>query len=175
VISPDDVDALLTSMARDGLLDEATVAELRELARDPARQDELLARLQEIGGAAGPSPPLNIEDFYRAGTERFELRWPLLPSLPLPLPFDELDRKTQFYVLFGEWSRREFEGMSALDRGDVNTAEATFRECLERGEQLGVGELAARSYEGLMRVADKRGDTVAARAWSEKAVAARAS
>jgi hypothetical protein len=174
VISPDDVDALLTSLARDGLLDEATVAELRELARNPARQDEFLARLQEISGGAGPSPPLNIEDFYREGTERFELRWPLHPSLPLPLPFDELDRKTQFYVLFGEWSRREFEGMSALDRGDVDPADATFRECLERGEQLGVGELIARSYEGLMRVADKRDDTAAARAWSEKAVVARA-
>jgi hypothetical protein len=174
VISPDDIEALLTDLFREGMLDEQTLAELRPLVRDPARQGELLARLQELGGAAGPSPPLNIEDYYREGTEGFELRWPLHPSLPLANAFGDLDRKTQFFVLFGEWSRREFEGMSALNRGDVDGAQEIFEECLDRATSLDVPELVARSYEGLMRVAQKRSDPATERAYSQKAVEARA-
>lgn len=174
VISPDEIDALLADLVRAGMLDEQTHAELRPLVHDPARQGELVARLQELGGASGPSPPLNIEDYYREGTEKLELRWSLHPSLPLGDAFGELDRKTQFFVLFGEWSRREFEGMSALNRGDVDGAQEIFDECLDRATSLDVPELVARSYEGLMRVAQKRGDLAAARGWSEKAVEARA-
>jgi hypothetical protein len=164
----------LIDLGRQGLLDEATVEELRALARDPSRQEELMMRLQELGAAEGPAPPLNVEDFYREGGEKYELRWPLHPSIPLPLPFDELDRKTQFFVLFGEWTRREFEGMSALNAGDVEGARATFEECLDRATGIEVSELVARSYEGLMRAAEKAGDIAAAREWSQKAVEARA-
>jgi hypothetical protein len=174
VISPDQIEAVLTDLARSGLVDEATVQELLPLARDPARHGELMTRLEELGAMAGPSPPLNIEDFYREGDEKYELRWPLHPSIPLPGSFDALDRKTQFFVLFGEWTRREFEGMSALNSGDVAGARATFEECLDRATAIDVSELVARSYEGLMRVAEKENDVDAAEAWSQKAVEARA-
>ena len=174
MISPDQIEALLIDLGRQGLLDEATVEELRALARDPARQGELIARLQELGAAEGPSPPMNIEDFYREGDEKYELRWPLHPSIPMPVSFEELDRKTQFFVLFGEWTRREFEGMSALNAGNIEGAREIFEECLERGQSLDVQELVARSYEGLMRIADQEGDIDAARDWSQKATEARA-
>ena len=174
MISPDDIEALLADLVSDGLLDEGTFEDLRAMVRDPGRQAELMEKLEELGGATGPSPPLDIQDFYREGDEKFELRWPLHPSIPLPMAFDELDRKTQFFVLFGEWTRREFEAMSALNGGDVEGAREIFDECLDRAQSLGVSELVARSYEGLMRVAEKGGDLAAARAWSEKAVEARA-
>ena len=121
-----------------------------------------MANLMELGGMTGASPPLDIADFYREGEEKFVLEWPLHPSLPIPLDFDELDRKTQFFVLFGEWTRREFEGMSALNRGDVEGAAEIFEECLDRAQAIDVSELVARSYEGLMRVAEKRWRAAAA-------------
>jgi hypothetical protein len=174
VISPEDIENLLAGLVSDGLLDQATADELAVMARDPARQGEFAAKLQELGGGTGPSPPLNIEDYYREGDGKFELRWPLHPSIPLPLPFDELDRKTQFFVLFGEWTRREFEGMSALNSGDNYGARAIFEECLDRAQSIDVAELVARSYEDLMRVAEKEGDLGAVETWSQKAVEARA-
>jgi hypothetical protein len=174
VISPEDIENVLADLVRQGMLDEATVEELRPLVRDPARQDELIAKLGELGGMSGPTPPLNIADFYREGAGKFELRWPLDPSIPLPFAFDDLDRKTQFFVLFGEWTRREFEGMTALNAGDVDGARQIFQECLDRAQSIDVDELVARSYEGLMRVAEKQGELAAAQAWSQKAVEARA-
>jgi uncharacterized membrane-anchored protein len=64
--------------------------------------------------------------------------------------------------------------MMALNGGQVDDAEKTFRECIERAQQLDVNELVARGYEGLMRVAQKRGDRAAERQWSEKAATAKA-
>jgi hypothetical protein len=64
--------------------------------------------------------------------------------------------------------------MMLLNGGQVDDAEKTFRECVERAQQLDVNELVARSYEGLMRVAQKRGDRAAERQCSEKAATARA-
>jgi hypothetical protein len=116
---------------------------------------------------------LDISDHYTPGPGTYELRWPLGPNLPLPIPFDELDRKTQFFVLFQEWSRRELEGMMLLNTGDLNGAEAVFEECLGRAKQIDVGELEARSYEGFMRVAQRRGDRGAELAWVRKAATAR--
>ena len=174
VISPEDIENLLAGLVSDGLLDQATFDELRPMVRDPARQGELMARLQELTGMTGASAPLNIEDFYREGDGKYELRWPLDPSIPLPVAFGELDRKTQFFVLFGEWTRREFEGMQALNAGDVDGARQIFDECLDRAQTIEVDELVARSYEGLMRVAQKEGDLAAEEEWSKKAQEARA-
>ena len=89
------------------------------------------------------------------------------------MAFDELDRKTQFFVLFQEWTRRELEGMMLLNSGDADGAETVFDECLERAKQIDVRELEARSYEGFMRVAQRRGDRSAESTWMRKAVAAR--
>ena len=55
----------------------------------------------------------------------------------------------------------------------VDEAEQIFHECAECAEQLQVNELLARSYEGLMRVAQKRGDRDSERQWSQRAVATR--
>jgi hypothetical protein len=143
---------------------------------DPEVLDAITAMLKAEGAhEVGSGPPLNIEEFYREGARKFELRWALNPTVitMLPVPFSQLDRKTQFYVLFQEWTRRELEGMTALNGGQVDQAEGIFRECIQRGEQIEVGELVARSYEGLMRVAQRRGDRRAEQEWSNKAMAAR--
>lgn len=122
----------------------------------------------------GGRSPLKIEDFYRDAPGKFDLRWPLKSSLSLlPAPFDELDRKTQFYALFTEWQSREMEGWDVLNKGQLDQAEKIFQECVKRAEQIEVRELIARSYEGLMSVAHKRGDGKSELEWSKKAMKAR--
>ena len=76
-------------------------------------------------------------------------------------------------MLFGEWSRRELEGSQALAAGELALAETIFQECLQRADQLQVAELRARSYEGLMRLAQRQGDRAAERRWLDAALAAR--
>ena len=130
--------------------------------------------LKGIGAdQAGSGPPLNIADYYKPGPGQYVLGWQLGLNSPLPLPFDQLDRKTQFFVLFQEWTRRELEGMTLLNSGDVDGAESVFKECLERAQQLDVRELEARCYEGFMRVAQRRGSRSDELAWLHKAAAAR--
>lgn len=141
---------------------------------DPSKLDEAIRLLQEIGAdQVGSGAPMNIADYYTPGPDQYALRWPLGANVPLPLPFDELDRKTQFFVLFQEWTRRELEGMMQLNSGDLDGAESTFEECLERARQIDVRELQARSYEGFMRIAQRRGDRAAERTWLGKAAEAR--
>jgi len=141
---------------------------------DPAKLDEALAQLKAIGAdQIGSGAPLDIADFYTPAPGKYEQRWPINLIPPLPMPFDALDRKTQFFVLFNEWTRRELEGMMLLNSGDLEGAETVFEECLERAGQIEVHELEARSYEGFMRVAQRRGDRTAEAAWLRKAAAAR--
>jgi len=141
---------------------------------DPSKLDAALAALKAIGGdQIGSGAPLNIPDYYTPGPGKYEARWTINPNQPLLIPFDQLDRKTQFFVLFQEWTRRELEGMMLLNSGDVNGAEVLFHECLERAQQIGVRELEARSYEGFMRVAMRRGDRLAELSWLRNAAATR--
>src|SRR3954451_13824539 len=79
------------------------------------------------------------------------------------MPFAELDHKTQFYVLFQEFTRRELEANTVRNGGDLPTAQALFAECLARAQQLDVAELRARSHEGLASVHEMAGDRNAAR------------
>jgi hypothetical protein len=167
------LERLIEHFVETGALDPSLVQRLVAID-DEAAMDRILAKLKALGADEGPSPPLNIADHYRPGTAKYQLQWPLSPTLRLPVPFDRLDRQTQFYVLFGEWSRRELEANQALCMGDTAGAQAVFEECLARAEQLDVAELKARSYEGLVRVAQKRGDPQAARRWLDAALAARA-
>ena len=153
-------------------------AELLELvnrgALDPAKLDEMLSQLKEMGAdQVGSGAPLNIADFYKPGFEKYEQRWELSPNLPLPVPFDDLDRKTQFFVLFQEWSRREFDGLTRLNAGDVDGADDIFDECVDRAKQIDVPELEARSYENKKRAAQRRGDRKGELEWSNRAAAAR--
>ena len=90
------------------------------------------------------------------------------------MPFDELPRQVQFSVLFGEWSRREMEGTSAMLEGRNDDARAAYRECLERAQQIGVKELVARSHERLARVASKLNDRALERQHLKAAITARA-
>lgn len=141
---------------------------------DPSKLDEALAQLKAIGAdQVGSGAPMNIGDYYTPGPGKYTLQWKLEPNVPLPMPFDDLDRKTQFFVLFQEFSRRELEGMMLLNSGDVKGAAAVFEECLARAQQIEVRELEARSYEGLMRVAQREGDRKAEVEWLRKAAAAR--
>ena len=137
-----------------------------------------MGKLKSLGAdqLQGESQVLKIADYYKEGEKKFELLWPLHPSTQslLPFPFRELDRKTQFFSLFTEWSRRELEGTNTLNNGETSLAEKTFNECLQRAEQIEVYELMARSYEGLIRVAQKRGDRKAERDFSQKALEIRA-
>ena len=140
--------------------DAATVARVQKMFED--------AGALEVGDGA----PLNIADYYRDAPGKFTLRWPV-SSLPAGFAFDDLDRKTQFFVLFNEWTQRNMVAISRLNDGAVDEAETIYNEGVERAQQLEVNELLARSYEGLMRVAETRGDAPAVQAWSAKAEAAR--
>jgi len=122
---------------------------------------------------ARESPPLSPEALYRPRSEPYELRWPIEARMSRDIPFTTLDPKTQFFVLFQEWTMRELDGMTRLNKGDTVGAETAFRECIDRGKQLEVPELEARSYEGLMRAARTRKDPNAERKWFLKAVEVR--
>ena len=89
------------------------------------------------------------------------------------MPFEALDYKTQFYVLFQEWTRVENEATMARIRGDLGRARTLFEECLARAEQLDVPELKARSHENLASVYEMAGDQQAARAEYQSAMALR--
>jgi hypothetical protein len=173
---PDDIERQVREMIETGNIDPKVLERILAAASaDPALLDRVNQMLVDAGATeVGSGPPLDIAEFYVERPGTFQLRWPLSLTLGLPMSFDALDRKTQFFVLWNEWARRELEGMTALNGGQVEDAEKAFRECVERAEQLEVDELIARSYEGLMRVAQKRGDRVAERRWSEKAASARA-
>lgn len=176
-VDPSQLDAtiedIIEKMIQSNQIDPELLSQLSY--SDPAVVERILAKLQEMGADEGGSPPLgNIADYFRPRNIKYELKWPLTPSLPLPVPFDQLDETTQFHVLFGEWSRREMEGQLALNSGDLATAESTFDECLKRAEQLAVPELKARSYEGFMRISQRTGDRTAEKNWITLAKNARA-
>lgn len=172
-MSKEKIEAMIEKMILGGEIDPELI-QLMSSMNDPEVAEKVLAKLKELGADEGGSPPLNIADHFQPRNIKYDLKWPLSPSLPLPVPFDRLDEVTQFHVLFGEWSRREMEGQVALNKGDLATAEATFDECLERAEQIAVPELKARSYEGLMRVAQRTGDRTAQQNWITLAKNARA-
>lgn len=165
------IEALMAS----GNLPADTAGFLRQIAQlPPEEMQAVLSRLQELGADQGASPPLDIRAHYHPSDGRFRLLWPLGDLPPLPVEFDEMDRETQFHVLWGEWSRREVEAGMLLHQGDTGGARAAFVECLGRACQLEVRELMARSHEGLMRVAQKEGDLAEERRCLEAAQAARA-
>jgi hypothetical protein len=171
---PEELINNLLDRAASGQISDEEMATLKQYALDPGCMDFVLAGMKARGlDQVGSEPLRPIADYYVEGPGTYELQWPLSPELPLPVPFEVLDRKTRFFVLFGEWTRREMEGMEILNRGQCDGAQMVFEECLGRAEQLGVAELAARSYEGLMRVAERRGRGNEARRFSQKAVAAR--
>jgi|MudIll2142460700_1097286.scaffolds.fasta_scaffold388044_2 hypothetical protein len=173
----DDLKGLLAPLMQSGKIPPAFLRKIEDAQRDPARLSAILTELTALLGPAAEAP-LNIEDYYREEDGRkFELRWPLAPANPLAargIPFDALDRKTQFFTLFAEWSGREAEGLMAMNDGDVAGAQAVFLECVERADQIDVAELRARSYENLARVAERRSDQKAVLSWLDKAKAARA-
>ncbi len=149
------IEALMAS----GTLSADTQDFLQQLAQlSPGEMESILARLQELGAYQGPSPPLDIRAHYHPSDGRFKLLWPLGNMTPLPVGFEEMDRETQFHVLWAEWSRREMEGTMLLHQGDTDGARTAFEECLGRACQLEVNTLMVRAYEGLMRVAQKAGD-----------------
>ena len=164
---------LIEQLASSRTMSAELLQQMESAMNDPAKLDEVLTVLKEMGtGEMGCGRPLHIEDFYRDGIKKFTLRWPI--GVPLPMTFEQLDRKTQFFVLFQEWTRREMEGMMALNGGQIDDAKQTFNECLQRAQQIQVEELVARTYEDLGKVADKAGDRAAARDYSRKAAQARA-
>jgi hypothetical protein len=163
---------LIEQLVNSGQMSPELLGQVQAAMNDPAKLDEVLAALTAMGAdQVGSGPALNIEDFYRDGPVTYEARWPIAASLPIQ--FSQLDRKTKFFVLFQEWTRREMEGMMALNGGNLEEARATFSECLERARQIDVEELMARSYEGMGKVADRLGDRAAGRECSQKAAQAR--
>ena len=160
---------------RDQEMDPELIRELMALPPDHPGLDRIIAKLTAAGGSQPASPPLNIDDFYPPGEDRYTLRWPLAPSTLalLPAPFAALDRKTQFYVLFQEWTSAELEATMARSAGDLERARALFGECLARAEQIDVPELKARSHENLASISEMAGDRQAARAEYQSAMAER--
>jgi hypothetical protein len=167
-----EIGRMIDNLVQTGHLDPALLQRLGEL-NDEATIDIVTAKLQAAGAHEGASPPLNSADYYRPGTEKYRLKWLLPPAISLPVPFDQLDRPTQFHVLFSEWSRRVTEGYQLLYAGETTAAQTVFAECLQRAEQIDVAELKARSYEGSMKAAQKFGDPQATRRWLNAALGAR--
>jgi hypothetical protein len=169
--STDSVSTLLDRLAQ-GDQSPEIIAELRRLGGDPAQLNHILEEMKARGMLdQADTNVMRPEDYYVDKPGKFELQWPLQQDLGIP--FEALDRKTQFLVLFTEWTQRELDGIQTRDSGDLPGAEAVFRECLERAQQLDVDELVARSYEELMRVAEQGGDTEGAARWSDQAQAIR--
>lgn len=173
----DDLERRVDRMLEDETqeVDPGLIQELMALPPDYPGLDRIIAKLTAAGGEQPASPPLNISDFYRPGGERYTLRWPLAPATLafLSLPFEALDRKSQFYVLFQEWTRVENEATMARIRGDIGRARTLFEECLARAGQLDVPELKARSHENLASVYEMTGELRAARAEYQSAEAER--
>jgi hypothetical protein len=171
-----DIEQLLQQLVQSGKVPPALMDALIEAQNDPAKFGPLMEKLTALAGPSAPAP-LNIEDYYQEKDGRtFDLRWPLSGGNPLTvqgIPFTSLDRKTQFFTLFAEWSRRETDGMMLMNDADLAGAEAVFREGIERARQIDVAELAARSYENLARVAERRSDQASVRAHLEAAEHAR--
>jgi hypothetical protein len=173
-VDPQAVLAGVRELTRTGQYPGGTVklkADITALAMS-GQADAVMAELEAMGANDAGSQTLVIEDHYVDGPELFRLRWPI--QFPLPVPFDELPRQVQFSVLFGEWSRREMEGTSAMLEGRNDDARAAYRECLERAQQIDVKELVARSHEGLARVASKLNDRALERQHLKAAISARA-
>lgn len=157
-----------------GGTDVAQLAQVMEAAQtDPALVDEVTRLLEDAGAGAGPNEPLDIGAHFPEGHGPYDLRWPLMQPHALPVPFAALDPKTQFYVLFNEWTTRHAHGWTAVTAGDADAAEAIFTECVDRAAQLEVGELTARAYEGLQAAAEVRGRPDQALTWSTMAMEAR--
>jgi len=167
-----DLRQLIEQLASSGTMSPELVQKIQAAMNDESKLDEVLEVLKGMqADQMGSGQPLNISDYYREGTGRYTLRWPLAANLPMP--FTQLDRKTQFFVLFQEWTRREMEGMMALNGGQIEQAKNVFNECLERARDIDVAELVARSYENLARVADRLGQRNEGRDYSRKAAKAR--
>jgi hypothetical protein len=161
------IQAMLEDVTRTGKLPEGLMAALSEV-QDPAVLERLVDKLKALGGeAAGDRPLDNIADYYRPGAQPYELLWPLAQKLPMP--FDELDRSTQFHVLFGECRRRLTEAASLRNSGALEQADAMYNECLQRADQLEVPILKSDAYQGLLCVAQMRGDRAAAKRYMQLA------
>jgi hypothetical protein len=170
-----EVERLLGNLA-EGKASDELLSRLMVLAANPKLMPRILQGLKDLGlDQVGGGATRDIGDYYREKPGRYELRWPLEAGQVTAEMFGVLDRKTQFFVLFTEWTRREFAAMQALNAGDASGAERIFNQCIERAEQIEVPELIARSYEGLMRVAERLHDARAAVDWSRRAAEARAS
>lgn len=167
----DNFESLLMDLVKGGKASPELINQIRQAMYDPSRMDELTEILTGLGGAE-IEEPLEIADYYHEGDGRRLVRKYEL-GVPLPVPFEMLDRKTQFFTLFAEWQRREAEGMMTLTNGNLREAETIFEECLARAEQIEVGELRARSYEGLRRIAERKNDLESIELWCQRAQEAR--
>ena len=103
--------AALKELQTSGRLDPAVSDQLAALIDDPRQlamltsNPQLMAdleqRLTDAGaGEVGSGAPLEIADYYREGPGKFALLWPLDASQTLPVPFDQLVRKSQFLSCF---------------------------------------------------------------------------
>ncbi|MBN9661395.1 MAG: tetratricopeptide repeat protein [Acidobacteria bacterium] len=155
VTIPQDIQQALDALVEAGVITREQIAIVCGGTNATEVLEGILELLRSVqANKLETSPPLNPEDFYREGSGTYEEKWHI--QFPLPVPFDDLDRKTRFFVLFQEWSHRELQGLTALGNGQTAEAMTIFNECLARAEQLQANELAARSYEDLARVAQKR-------------------
>lgn len=166
------INAMLDELMRTGQMPDGLMQALTN-ANDPALLERVMGKLKDAGAdQLGDRPLDNIADYYPGGEGLYRLLWPI--ATPLPMAFDELDRPTQFHVLFTECKRRLMEASAARNAGRSDEADAGFRECLERADQIDVPILKADAYEGLMTVAEKRGDRDAARRYLQMAERERA-
>lgn len=166
------INAMLDELMRTGQMPDGLMQALTN-ANDPALLERVMGKLKDAGAdQLGDRPLDNIADYYPGGEGLYTPLWPI--ATPLPMAFDELDRPTQFHVLFTECKRRLMEASAARNAGRGDEADAAFRECLERADQIDVPILKADAYEGLMTVAEKHGDRDTARRYLQMAERERA-
>ena len=150
------IEEMIDQLAETGEVPDGLMEAFTSLG-DPEAMERLLQKMKDMGAdQLGDRPLDNIADYYRGGEGLYEALWPIV--VPLPLAFEELDRPTQFHVLFGECRRRLTEASLLRNQGRLDEATEAFRECVERADQIDVPILKSDAYQGLVTVFEKRGD-----------------
>ncbi|MEO5998089.1 MAG: hypothetical protein ABIN89_15195, partial [Chitinophagaceae bacterium] len=149
--------------------------ELKEMMQySDTRQRVYKEMLNYAGNEIGVQKRLEWKEYYVDTYEEFEQLYPLSPGSEDLLKnneftFSQLDRQTQFCVLFSDWIYDEFQGNMALGNNRLEEAKRLFEDCFNRAIQLNINILKARSVVGLLGIAEKQGDRPAQRKFIEEA------
>src|SRR5262245_49941875 len=98
------ISAMIDELASTGKMPDGLMEALTSVV-DPDLMARVGRKMKGMGAdQLGERPLDNIADYYQGGEGLYKARWPI--ARELPLPWDEIPRRTQFHVLFAECRRR---------------------------------------------------------------------